>query len=343
MGAFFAQFPTLLHSAVIFGTVIMFGAMGEILTEKGGNLNLGVPGIMYLGAIAGLAATFIYENVYCAGKGIQPNGVICLVLALVCAFAAAALGGLIFAFLTISLRCNHNVTGLTLTIFGSGVGNFFGGSLNKLAGGVGQVKVAYTSELMKKYATGVVHGLDRATGGLKLGKVFFEYGFLTYVAIIVAILMWYFLNKTRTGLSLRSVGESPATADTAGINVTKFKYLSTCIGAGISGIGGIYYVMNYIDGTWENQKIIEALGWLAVALVIFATWKPLRAIWGSYLFGVLYWAYYYIPGLTRSSQEIFKMIPYVATLIVLIVVSLRKKKETQPPAALGMAYFREER
>ena len=343
MGAFFAQFPTLLHSAVIFGTVIMFGAMGEILTEKGGNLNLGVPGIMYLGAIAGLAATFIYENVYCAGKGIQPNGVICLVLALVCAFAAAALGGLIFAFLTISLRCNHNVTGLTLTIFGSGVGNFFGGSLNKLAGGVGQVKVAYTSELMKKYATGAVHGLDRATGGLKLGKVFFEYGFLTYVAIIVAILMWYFLNKTRTGLSLRSVGESPATADTAGINVTKFKYLSTCIGAGISGIGGIYYVMNYIDGTWENQKIIEALGWLAVALVIFATWKPLRAIWGSYLFGVLYWAYYYIPGLTRSSQEIFKMIPYVATLIVLIVVSLRKKKETQPPAALGMAYFREER
>ena len=343
MGAFFAQFPTLLHSAVIFGTVIMFGAMGEILTEKGGNLNLGVPGIMYLGAIAGLASTFIYENVYCAGRGIQPNGVICLVLALVCAFAAAALGGLVFAFLTISLRCNHNVTGLTLTIFGSGVGNFFGGSLNKLAGGVGQVKVAYTSALMKKYATGLVHSLDKATGGLKLGKVFFEYGFLTYVAIIVAILMWYFFNKTRTGLSLRAVGESPATADTAGINVTKYKYLSTCIGAGISGIGGIYYVMNYIDGTWENQKIIEALGWLAVALVIFATWKPLRAIWGSYLFGVLYWAYYYIPGLTRSSQEIFKMIPYIATLIVLIVVSLRKKKETQPPAALGMAYFREER
>ncbi len=343
MGAFFSQFPTLLHSAVIFGTVIMFGAMGEILTEKGGNLNLGVPGIMYLGAIAGMASTFMYENVYCANKGIQPNAVVCLVLALCCAFLAAALGGLIFAFLTITLRCNHNVTGLTLTIFGSGVGNFFGGSLNKLAGGVGQVKVAYTSSLMKKYITTLVHSLDRATGGLKLGKVFFEYGFLTYVAIIVAILMWYFLNKTRTGLSLRSVGENPSTADTAGINVTKFKYLSTCIGAGISGIGGIYYVMNYIDGTWENQKIIERLGWLAVALVIFATWKPIRAIWGSYLFGMLYWAYYYIPGLTRSSQEIFKMIPYIATLIVLIFVSLRKKKETQPPAALGMAYFREDR
>ncbi len=343
MGAFLSSFPTLLHSAIIFGTVIMFGSLGEILTEKGGNLNLGVPGIMYLGAIAGLASTFMYENVYCVNRNIEPNKVLCVVLALVCAFAAAALGGLIFAFLTISLRCNQNVTGLTLTIFGSGVGNFFGGSLNKLAGGVGQVKVAVTSETLKTYSKTLVKGLNHATGGAKLGTVLFNYGFLTYVAIIVAIVMWYFLNKTRTGLSLRAVGENPATADTAGLSVSKYKYLSTCIGAGISGIGGVYYVMLYIDGTWENQKIIEALGWLAVALVIFATWKPIRTIWGSYLFGVLYWAYYYIPGLTRSSQEIFKMIPYLTTLLVLILVSLRSKKETQPPASLGLAYFREER
>ena len=101
--------------------------------------------------------------------------------------------------------------------------------------------------------------------------------------------------------------------------------------------------MNYIKGTWENQGTIEALGWLAVALVIFATWKSLRAIWGSYLFGALYWAYFYLPGLTRSSQEIFKMIPYLVTLFVLITVSLRKKKEDQPPASLGIPYFREER
>ena len=340
---FITSFPTLLHSAVIFGTVIMFGAMGEILAEKAGNLNLGVPGIMYLGGIAGLIATFMYENVYCVNAGIEPNVALCIVLGLVSAFAAAALGGLIFSFLTITLRTNQNVTGLTLTIFGSGIGNFFGGSLNKLAGGVGQVTVTTTSEAFRAYFNGLVEKLDAVTGSLNLGTLLFSYGFLTYVAIIMAVLLWYFLSKTRTGLSLRAVGENTGTADAAGINVTKYKYLATCIGGGISGLGGCYYVMVYIRGTWENQGTIEALGWLAVALVIFATWRPLRNIWGSYLFGALYWAYFYIPGLTRSSQEIFKMIPYLVTLFVLITVSLRKKKEDQPPASLGIPYFREER
>jgi simple sugar transport system permease protein len=341
--SFLMSLPTLLHSAIIFGTVILFGALGEIMTEKGGNLNLGVPGIMYLGGIAGLCATFAYENVYCVRAGISPNVALCVALCLLASFLAAALGGLIYAFLTISLRTNQNVTGLTLTIFGSGIGNFFGGSLNKLAGGVGQVSVAATSEAFRAYSAGLVTGLDRITGGLNLGTLLFSYGFLTYVALALAIFLWYFLNKTRSGLSLRAVGENPATADAAGINVTKYKYLTTCLGAGISGLGGTYYVMNYIRGTWENQGTIEALGWLAVALVIFATWKPLRAIWGSYLFGMLYWAYFYIPNLTRSSKELFKMLPYVVTLFVLLLVSLRRKKEDQPPASLGLPYFREER
>lgn len=146
------------------------------------------------------------------------------------------------------------------------------------------------------------------------------------MAIILAVAIWFFLSKTRTGLSLRAIGENTATADAAGINVTKYKYLATCIGAGISGLGGTYYVMNYIKGTWENQGTIEALGWLAVALVIFATWKSLRAIWGSYLFGVLYWAYNYIPGLSRSTLELFKMLPYVVTILVLLMVSMRKRR-----------------
>ena len=341
--SFLMSLPTLLHSAIIFGTVILFGALGEIMTEKGGNLNLGVPGIMYLGGIAGLCATFAYENIYCVRAGVTPNVALCVLMCLLASFLAAALGGLIYAFLTISLRTNQNVTGLTLTIFGSGIGNFFGGSLNKLAGGVGQVSVAATSEAFRAYPAGIVTGLDRVTGGLTLGTLLFSYGFLTYVALALAVLLWYFLNKTRAGLSLRAVGENPATADAAGINVTKYKYLTTCLGAGISGLGGTYYVMNYIRGTWENQGTIEALGWLAVALVIFATWKPLRAIWGSYLFGMLYWAYFYIPNLTRSSKELFKMLPYAVTLLVLLIVSLRRKKEDQPPASLGLPYFREER
>lgn len=301
------------------------------MSEKAGNLNLGVPGIMYIGAIASLASVFMYES-----HVAEPNKALCVIIALVSCFAASALAGLIYSFLTITLRANQNVTGLTLTIFGSGIANFFGGSLNKMAGGVGQISVAATSETFRARIPGL-----SSLGAF--GQIFFSYGFMVYVAIILAILVNYFLKRTRKGLNLRAVGENPATADAAGVNVTKYKYFATVIGAGISGLGGVYYVMDYIKGTWANDGTIEKLGWLAVALVIFATWKSVNAIWGAYLFGILYWAYFYIPNLTRASQELFKMIPYVVTIVVLLFVSLRKKKENQAPAHLGLSYFREER
>ena len=325
------SFVSLIQAAVVFGTVIMFGAVGETLTEKSGNLNLGVPGIMYLGAIASLTSTFFYENAV-----ENPSMIVCVLIALVCGVAASMLGGLVYSFLTITLRANQNVSGLALSIFGSGVANFFGGSLNKLAGGVGQISVATTSAAFRMQ----IPGLSKL--GV-FGKIFFSYGFMMYLAIIIAIVMQYFLSRSRAGLNLRAVGENPATADAAGINVVRNKYLATCIGAGISGLGGIYYVMDYIKGTWANDGSIEKLGWLAVALVIFTRWKPKNAIWGSYLFGLMYWLYFYIAGLTRSSQELFKMLPYVVTIIVLILVSMRKKREDQPPQSLGLAYFREER
>lgn len=322
---------SLIQAAVVFGTVIMFGCIGEIMSEKAGNLNLGVPGIMYIGAIASLASVFMYES-----HVAEPNKALCVIIALVSCFAASALAGLIYSFLTITLRANQNVTGLTLTIFGSGIANFFGGSLNKMAGGVGQISVAATSETFRARIPGL-----SSLGAF--GQIFFSYGFMVYVAIILAILVNYFLKRTRKGLNLRAVGENPATADAAGVNVTKYKYFATVIGSGISGLGGVYYVMDYIKGTWANDGTIEKLGWLAVALVIFATWKSVNAIWGAYLFGILYWAYFYIPNLTRASQELFKMIPYVVTIVVLLFVSLRKKKENQAPAHLGLSYFREER
>ena len=325
------SFVSLIQAAVVFGTVIMFGAVGETLTEKSGNLNLGVPGIMYLGAIASLTSTFFYENAV-----ENPSMIVCVLIALVCGVAASMLGGLVYSFLTITLRANQNVSGLALSIFGSGVANFFGGSLNKLAGGVGQISVATTSAAFRMQIP-VLSKLG------VVGKIFFSYGFMMYLAIIIAIVMQYFLSRSRAGLNLRAVGENPATADAAGINVVRNKYLATCIGAGVSGFGGIYYVMDYIKGTWANDGSIEKLGWLAVALVIFTRWKPKNAIWGSYLFGLMYWLYFYIAGLTRSSQELFKMLPYVVTIIVLILVSMRKKREDQPPQSLGLAYFREER
>ena len=338
-------------SAIVFGTVILYGALGEILTEKSGNLNLGVPGVMYLGGIAGLASAFAYEL-----STPNPIPAVCLLISFVCAFLAAALGGLIYSFLTITLRANQNVTGLTLTIFGGGVANFFGGALNTLAGGVGQISVATTSAAYRA-------SLPVAGKLGWFGQVFLNHGFMVYLAIVLAILMHFFFTKTRMGLNLRAVGENPATADAAGINVTRYKYLATCIGAGISGLGGLYYTMDYIKGTWASEGTIEALGWLAVALVIFAVWRSLNAIWGSYLFGFLTWLYLYVPqvrawligalhldqdalqilNLTRSSQELFKMLPYVATILVLILVSMRKKRENQPPASLGLPYFREER
>jgi simple sugar transport system permease protein len=326
-----AQIIQLLQSSVCFGTVIMFGAIGEILTEKSGNLNLGVPGIMYLGGIAGLAASFFYEF-----NNPTPSKVVCLLLSFLAAFLAAALGGLLYSFLTITLRANQNVTGLTLTIFGGGIANFFGGSLNTMAGGVGQISVAATSSV---YRANLNNVSDLGT----VGSLLLSYGFMVYFAILAAIAMNWFLNRTRTGLNLRAVGENPATADAAGINVTRYKYLATCVGAGISGMGGLYYTMDYIKGTWANDGTIESLGWLAVALVIFATWRSVNAIWGSYLFGLLFWVYLIIPNLGRKDIELFKMLPYLVTIAVLIFISLRKKRENQPPASLGLAYFREER
>lgn len=325
------QAIALFQAAIVFGTVILYGALGEILTEKSGNLNLGVPGIMYLGGIAGLASSFFYEL-----STPNPNPAICLILSFVCAFLAAAAGGLIFSFLTITLRANQNVTGLTLTIFGGGVANFFGGALNNMAGGVGQISVATTSAAYRATIPGL-------SGLGVVGKLFFSYGFMVYLAIVLAVVILWFLTRTRAGLNLRAVGENPATADAAGINVTRYKYLATCVGAGISGLGGLYYTMDYIKGTWASEGTIEALGWLAVALVIFAVWKSVHAIWGSYLFGFLTWLYYYIPGLGRADQELFKMLPYVVTIAVLIIMSTRKKRENQPPASLGLPYFREDR
>lgn len=323
------QLLSLIQAALVFGTVILYGALGEILTEKSGNLNLGVPGVMCLGGIAGLAGAFLYETGSAA-----PVPFVSMTIALLCALAAATLGGLLYSFLTVTLRANQNVTGLTITIFGAGVANLFGGAMNKMAGGVGQISVASAS------------GAFRATLPFLSGAgVFSGLGFMVYLAVLLAFLMGWYISRTRGGLNLRAVGENPATADAAGISVTRYKYLATCIGSAVSGLGGLYYVMDYIKGTWANDGGIERLGWLSVALVIFARWKPTHAVWGSYLFGIFFWLYLYIPGvtLTRSSQELFKMLPYLVTIVVLVAVSVRRSRGSEPPASLGLAYFREER
>ncbi|MBQ8077219.1 MAG: ABC transporter permease [Eubacterium sp.] len=332
--AFFSTLVSLFPRAVMQGIPILYGATGEIMTEKSGNLNLGIPGIMYIGGMSGVIGAFIYESKIPADQPL--NGFLAIIIPLLCTIIGSLIAGLIYCFLTVTLRANQNVIGLALTTFGVGFGNFFGGQLIKL------VKADVPSVILTRTSAFYSAKLPFAANLGWFGKMFLSYGFLAYVAIIIAIICGFFLNRTRGGLHLRAVGENPATADAAGISVTKSKYLATCIGSVIAGLGGLYYVMDYANGVWSNDGFGDR-GWLAIALVIFAIWRPNLGIFASILFGGLYIVYLFVPGTTLRQLELFKMLPYIVTIIVLVAVSARKKKENQPPASLGLSYFREER
>ena len=319
-----------LHSSIVQGIPLLFGATGEILTEKSGHLNLGIPGIMYVGGISGIVGGYLYEH-FCG----KPVALLCILIPLFCSLLGSGLMALIYCFLTVTLRANQNVTGLALTTFGTGVGNFLGGSLLSFFGESGSISLLTIGKWYKAYPVFA----DKL--GV-FGEIFLSYGFLAYLAVIVALLVHHFLNKTRTGLNLRAVGENPATADAAGINVTRYKYLSTILGGMIAGLGGLYFVMDYTGGTWTNNGFGDR-GWLAIAIVIFALWKPARAIWCSFVFGGLYICAVLIPGLSSAAKEVIKMAPYVVTILVLVLSSVHDRRENQPPAHLGLNYFREDR
>ncbi|MDD4200616.1 MAG: ABC transporter permease [Eubacteriales bacterium] len=318
--------------AILQGMPLLFGCVGETLNEKAGSLNLGIPGIMYVGAMGGVIGAFIYEQ-SCGGNVIP-------FLAIMIPFITCLIGslfmGLLFCFLTVTLKCNQNVTGLAMTTFGVGFGNFFGGSLVKLTGSaIPSIALSATSKCFRKT-------LPFADDFGWFGEIFLSYGFMTYLAVAIAIVTAFILAKTRIGLQLRAVGENPATADAAGINVNKYKYFAICIGCMIAGLGGLFYVMDYANGVWSNDAFGDR-GWLAIALVIFTLWKPNIAIFGSILFGGLYIMNLYIPGTTMAAKELWKMLPYVVTILVLIITSMRRKREHQPPESLGLPYFREDR
>ncbi len=321
---------TILNKAIAQGIPLLFGSTGEILTEKSGNLNLGIPGIMYMGGSCGIIGAYLYEQMVEV-----PTPFWGIMIPLLASLIGSTLAALIYSFLTITLRANQNVTGLALTTFGVGFGDFFGGSITKIFSNGGTLSVKTTADFFKTT-------LPFADDLGWFGEIFLSHGFLAYLAVIIALVASFVLNRTRVGLHLRSVGENPATADAAGINVTRYKYLATCIGGAIAGLGGLFFVMDYTGGSWTSGGFGDR-GWLAIALVIFALWKPTVGILGSFVFGGLYIAYTYIDGLSRSAVAIFNMLPYVVTIIVLILTSVRNKKENQPPASLGLPYFREER
>ena len=329
------DFLSFLPRAVMQGIPLMYGSTGETLTEKSGNLNLGIPGIMYVGAISGVIGAFFYEASLPGPEAF--SGFLAVLISLLCALLGSLLMGLLYCFLTVTLRANQNVTGLALTTFGVGFGNFFGGSLIKLSGNaMPYLALSATSSAFRAYIPAADHW-----GWF--GKVFCSYGFLAYTAVIVSLIATYVLNHTRAGLHLRAVGESPTTADAAGISVTRHKYVATCAGSMVAGLGGLYYVMDYASGIWSNNAFGDR-GWLAIALVIFTIWRPNIGILSSILFGGLYILHMYIPtGMNLAVKELYKMIPYVVTIVVLVITSMRRKRENQPPASLGLPYFREER
>ena len=314
------MFVALLTEAIRFSAVFLYGSTGETIIEKSGHLNLGVPGIMCFGAVGGCLGANLAFN---AGMG----NFLTIIFAIIFAMLFGGAMGLLYGWFTISLRCNQNITGLTITTFG--VLGFWGATMGRKGITFHDASKVFTAALFGN------------VGDNWFSQIFLSHGVLVYLAIVIAIIVAVVFKKTRTGLSLTAVGENPAAADAAGINVIKYKYVSCVLGAAIAGIGGAFYLLDCTRGSLEY--VIEGMGWLSVALVIFSLWRPGIGIFGSLIFGLLYILPNYITGVGFAEKEILKIIPYAVTALVLIVISFFNKRETQPPTALGVPYFREDR
>jgi len=320
-----------IHNIVVYNIPLLYGTVGAIIGEKSGSLNLGVEGIMAVGAIFGYIC------------GCYTNS---MLIGILTAFLMGALCGLIFAVLTVSLQANQNITGLTLTTFGLGVYFFVGNGIKS----VKWPAMGDYSSIKNGFADIAIPGLSEIP---LIGKGLFSHNLLVYLGIVIALVMWWYLNRTTPGLRLRAIGENPAAADSVGINVKRFKYIHICLGCGIMGIGGYYMGLN-MSGSFSSSCWINGYGWIAVALVIFANWNPALAIIGTFVFGffntlrvsgsslaaafpeTLSW-------LAAVPTQLYQVLPFAITALVLVFTSIRAKQGSGHPAALGINYFREER
>ncbi len=302
-----------LIAAVIAGTPLLLAILGEIITEKVGNLNLGVEGLMLMGAVIGFNVALKTNNPY---------------LALAGAALAGLAGAFIYTFLTVSLRTNQVVTGLTLTIFGTGFAGFLGKTL------VGEVVPEQVSLFFANRPIPLLSNIPF------IGNVVFNHSIFVYFAYLIAIVTGVYLYNTRYGLNLRAIGENTAAADVAGLNITLYKYLHIGIGGILCALGGAYLSLVYVPAWQEN--VTAGRGWIAIALVIFCKWNPYYAVLAAVFFGGLDIIGFRIQNIFIS-RYIIDMLPYLFTTIVLIISSIKKSKESNPPKSLGEAYFREER
>ncbi len=304
------------------GTPLVFATLGEIITERAGILNLGVQGTMLVGAVAGFWATF------------NTGGGFGLFLGVVAAVIAGAVISIIHAVLSITLRVSQIVSGLALTLFGTGLASFLG----------------------KAGADPLVGEPSRATfqpileGGIAewplVGPLIFGHDVLVYVGVLAAVATSYYLFHTRMGLSLRSVGEDPASAESAGINVARVRYIHVMVGGALSGLGGAYFALKIVP-TWQDDPI-GAAGWIAIALVILSSWRPYRALFVAYAFGFAQFLELRLQTLGEPWSSIpstlLAMIPFILAIVAMIVVASGKRaRQLGAPAALAIPYFREQR
>ncbi|MGN1305794.1 MAG: ABC transporter permease [Oscillospiraceae bacterium] len=316
------MFINFLVAAVLAGASLLYGTVGEIINQKSGHLNLGVEGMMAIGACAGFMAGYRSDS---------------LVIAMLAAFLSGAAAALIYAVLTVTFMADQNVTGLTLTIFGCGLSNFIG-EYNITRSETGNLKLP--EHIMSQLRNIYIPILSDIP---VVGKLLFSYNIFIYLGVIIAVIVFIYLNKTKAGLNLRTIGENPAAADAVGIHVVRSKYINLLLGGGICGIGGAYCSMVVCGGVWMSNSV-NGMGWISVALVIFAAWSPLKAIGGSLIFGAFSVLKYYMPkSIITLPNAFYDMLPFVITALILVITSIKKNKGRMQPASCGVNYFREER
>ena len=321
------MFINIIVDSIRFAAVFLFGSAGETVTEKSGHLNLGTPGVMCIGAMGSAIGAYIYLSA-CGGN---TNAFLAFLIPFLFCVLFAGLAGALFSFITVTLKCNQNVTGLALTTFGVGlypfVISFFDGS-----------KTAGFSTIAHKY---LMHVFPESFYNANwFTQLFFSYGILVYLSLAIAIAIAVVMKRTKVGLFLRTVGENPSAADAAGISVNTYRYLATIIGSAISGLGGMFYLFDRCSGAFEF--VVDAYGWLAVSLVIFTMWNTEIGIGGSFLFSFLYIFPKYL-NVSGPDKKIIELIPYIATVAILVLTSIFSKRLGKAPAGLGLSYFREDR
>ncbi len=298
---------SLIASSIRAGTPLLFATLGEIVTERSGVLNLGLEGIMIVGALTGFAVSLATGNPW---------------LGVFAAGLAGMLMSLLHAFFSITLKANQPVTGLMIVLLGIGLTGFLGRNyIGQVASYIEPVRIPVLSSLPF------------------VGEAFFSHDPLAYAAMLLTVAVWFVLFKTRYGMEITAVGENPEAADTLGVNVDRVRYISTLFGGFLAGIAGAYLSLAYAK-LWTDE-MTAGRGWISLALVIFSGWMPQRAVLGAYLFGGLDVLSFKLQAAgVGVSYHLLRMIPYIVTVLVLLFSVIRKREAFGAPAALGKPYIR---